>query len=759
VYVRTRHCSPPCSNFFFFSYSIYFLVQPFSFLLRLTCVCDVVDTMDCRPLLSGSSRESTRRAPPPPLLPPSRVDASLVVFEDDVEETQRGDSAGPSSEARTSLFSSLSFSVWNDNMTAASRGGFAAALLRLFQQMELWCCAGQGSRCCYCCLRRSRSTVSGVFDNENDDFDNGASDVMVADALRASGVSHVSHHGKGGGTPATALVLDDKGEGSGTGSASRPHRQYAPPRSHSLKAGRGACASSPTKRGGSQQDVADDGGRAESGAEGSFAGSSTPPSSTAFGRVATAPGEHLVMQRGVLVRIAEDGTYTRVDDPAAFYGGAQGGNNNDQPRHSPHTPALEGGRTRSLAAPQGLVLQMEDTTVAAPVNDYNADTHILWKGNAAAEREDTAQSPYAVATAMHALEASRQSLSSLEQLSSVLSRLAPYLPLRVEAELDLNSSCALPCGNTTLQGADAPSPTAPAASAILLCVHVLGPLQPCRTAAALRLLEDVLLEDCDCTRMCINALHCADLDLRGVALGADEAPRLAGPTGSSLSTGDEEGRGRGGGGRLRAPSNAYLDYLVSPTTEEGQGSVGLPSRNNLKGGGSAGSTLSAAATATHVLAFLKNFAKGRGPQLTTLHFTRCFAAPHDMGRFVPLPLHTIRRLGYEHCYLTPAHIDALLMLARQQDAERRSSGQTSAGRRVEVSFGVLEELQLSGPLTSECIAELLDFIEEQQLAVVEGSNAHAALRQLLLPSALVRAAKEHPFVQASYQRVRVVSAH
>lgn len=465
----------------------------------------------------------------------------------------------------------------------------------------------------------------------------------------------------------------------------------------------------------------------------SFAGSSTPPSSVAQSRVATAPGEHLVMQRGVLMRITADGTCTREEETATSQAGRGGQHVGHEQRYSPQTSSLEEGQRGTQAAARlapALRTQRPQLDAATSLQDKAAEE---------------AQNSYATAMAMDVLEASRQSLRTLDHLSSALIHFAPYLPLRVETEVDLNSSSALPAVTSHSSGA---SPTTPASPALPLCVHVLGPVQSCPTAVALRILEDVLLEDCDHSKICISALHCADLDLRGVTVGNDEASSLAGRSSSLAGPGE---------GRLRMQSNAFLDLLVSPTSKDARRSAEAVARDGATNGSSNTAALTAAAASSHVLAFLDTIVKGRGPQLTTLHFTRCFVAPHDLARFVPLPLRTVRRLRYEHCALTPAHIDALLTHARHQDAERRDAELGSGGKRT-AAFGALEELQLSGPLTPECISELLDYIEEQQLYVTAGSGSSVALHQLILPTTLVRAAKEHPFLQANYQRMSVVSA-
>lgn len=696
--------------------------------------------MDRRPLLP-TSRESSRRPPPEPLLPPSQVDASLVVFEDDVDDASNG--AGPASDARHSIFSSLSLSAWSEggSTAAAPPSYLTACLLRPFQRLRFWCSEGERGRwcgscaclsflaasCCCCCRRRraspssaSRGGGDGARDTDNDAFYAETGNAVAADALRASGVSRASQQSKGNETPTTTPHH-------GRSNSNRQHRQYAPPRSHVSGVNLMSLSPSLEAVGAAHENA--DGAQGDSVAESSLAGSSTPPSSIALGRVvATAPGEQLVMQRGVLMRMAPDGSCTRVEDAAATTtrsydvgdNGTTGGAGQFLNQH--YVP-----RTASLEEARGGVAQV--------CNSGGAE------GGLSTDAED-AHNPYALSMAMHALETGRRPLHTLEQVSSALTTFAPYLPLRVEAEVDLNSASALPAEGVA-------SPSSPTAPAVPLCLHVLGPVQSCPTAAALRILEDVLLEDCDQGRLCMNALHCADLDVRGVAPGSDDA---AGPSPART--------GRLGGaeeGRAGMQSNAFLDLLLSPVVADARSPAGT--RNARSPVSSNSGALTVTTASTHVLAFLSAVVRGRGPQLTTMHFTRCFVAPHDMARFVPLPLGTLRRLRYEHCSLTPAHIDALLTVARYQDAERRSSARGSVGARDARSFSVLEELQLSGPLTVECVSELLDYVEEQQLQAVEGSGGAVSLHQLILPSALVRAAKEHPFVRANYQRISVVSAH
>ncbi|CAG9577211.1 conserved hypothetical protein [Leishmania major strain Friedlin] len=406
--------------------------------------------------------------------------------------------------------------------------------------------------------------------------------------------------------------------------------------------------------------------------------------------------------------MAADGTCTRVSEAPAYASGC----------HSPSPSTHLRGGTNG-----GRVLQQGQP---GPFTDAygHADS-----GPAAKEIED-ASSSYAVAIALAALEASRKPLQTLEQISAALTMCAPYLPLRVEVEADLNSSTPIPALGTAAMRAEADlapttSTTIPAMTVVPLYLHVLGPLLPCPTAQALRTLEDILLEDCDGSRLPLCALHCADLDLRRLRMGEDSddaCPAIAAAV-------------------QRAQSDAFLDLLLSPTSD---------------------AHASCTATASQLLAFVRRIVSTRGAQLTTLHFTRCYVAPHDVGQSIPLPLATLRWLRFEHCSLTPAHVAALVALARQQDAlasskvgEARGVGGLSSSRRR--SFGVLEELQLSGCLTPECISELLDYVEEQQQCSEEGDQ-EVALRLLCVPSSVVRAARAHPFVQANGSRISVVSA-
>lgn len=670
---------------------------------------------DCRPLLS-SSRES----PLPSLLQSlssspqqlsSRVDTTWVVARDADNGTPATTVVdGTGSEPRRSFFSSLSFSAWGGTAASrsnANRSSMTAALLRPFQNLRMWC----RSRCRGCCgYQGIRSSWLSGFGLSADDLDDGLSIANVpGDALGDSGVSRGSGYQKDvrNATP-TATLNACIGQG-------HLHRHYAPPRSRSSEAGWGGGASAASASPREHLDVVREGGnvpRSDSLDESSVAGSSTPPSSLSFSRQPRGRGEceggHLVMQRGVLMRMAADGTCTRVSETPAYASGCH------SPVPSTHLPSrTNGGRVLQLGQPE-------------PFTDAygHADP-----SPAAREIED-ASSSYAVAMALAALEASRKPLQTLEQISVALTMCAPYLPLRVEVEADLNSSTPIPAVGTAAMPAETDSAsttstTIPALAAVPLYLHVLGPLLPCPTAQALRTLEDILLEDCDGSRLPLCALHCADLDLRRLRMGEDS----------------DDARPAIAAAAQRAQSDAFLDLLLSPTSDAHS---------------------SCTVTASQLLAFVRRIVSTRGAQLTTLHFTRCYVAPHDVGQSIPLPLATLRRLRFEHCSLTPAHVAALVALARQQDAlasskvgEARGVGGLSSSRRR--SFGVLEELQLSGSLTPECISEFLDYVEEQQQCSEEGGQ-EVALRLLCVPSSVVRAASAHPFVQANCSRISVVSA-
>ncbi|KAK7200961.1 hypothetical protein NESM_000155400 [Novymonas esmeraldas] len=637
--------------------------------------------MDRRPLLAGGREDTAQEREE--RQQPRRGDAvSVLVDVDNGDPSGVTPGGGTGSDTRCSFFSSLSFSAWSASApTAASRGyarrsAAATALLRPLQRLRLLCGAGRG-----CCGLRSAFGL----DDEDEDNGSGAIVTMSANTLRETGSSGNAQHGKDGRHAATPTSPHTGGSGRG----SHTHRQYAPPRTRSSAArsvaGASGVSTSPTQSG---RLLRDEGHmqRSDSLDDGSVAGSSTPPSSVSFHRHGDSDGGHLVMQRGVLMRVAADGTYVRVPELQACSGG--------------------GGRGQLAAA-------------AAPSSSLRAG-----------EDEGESRGTHAVAAVLHSLEALRQPLHTLEQLSATLAACAPHLPLRVEVETDLNSATAIPAAaspveTTTVDAAPATPPSLSAAllPAVPLCVHVLGPVQACPTAQALRTLEDVLLEDCDGSRLSLCALHCADLDLRRATAGEDgDEPRR--PATAAV---------------LRARSNPFLDLLGSPAVEVDVGAF------------------AAAAAVPPVLVFVQHLVAARSAQLTTLHFTRCHVAPHDMGRALPLPLATVRRLRFEQCSLTPAHLDALVALARHQDVVSTT--------RHSRSFGVLEELQLSGAMTPECISGLLDYVEEQQeqqqqlLHGASGCIRSISLRQVHVPTTVVRAAREHPLVRANEGRIAVVGTH
>lgn len=312
------------------------------------------------------------------------------------------------------------------------------------------------------------------------------------------------------------------------------------------------------------------------------------------------------------------------------------------------------------------------------------------------------------ASLLEALEAQRRPLSTMDDIRDATSALAALIPIRVEVDVDLNSS--QPIGNGD--------------AVIAYCLHVLGPLQPCTTANALNLLEDLLLDDTEGGPLRCTAIHCADLDFR--------------------ETGLLMGDGRGG---LRSAtdtsvfqSNNFLDLMGSPIPASFEGKRGDGAASRLECG-------------RRVLTFLRNLVEVQVTSLTTLHFTRCFFSPHSMGHALPLPLASLHRLYFEGCALTPAHVEALIYFARQSDVIQADQYGASfnTSRPVHKSFAVLEELQLSGPLTQESVLELLSFLEGQQ----ELQDREVKLRLVRLPMTLVRCALHHPFIKGNASLIKV----
>ncbi|KAG5475012.1 hypothetical protein CUR178_04462 [Leishmania enriettii] len=670
--------------------------------------------VDCRPLLVNSRDNlppSVMHPPHSSLQRPSRrADSACVVPEDGANgATATTLTDGTNSDARYSFFSSLSFSAWSDAPASrgnANRSFVAATFLRPFQTLRMWC-RGSGQCCCGClCVPRSWLSRFGF---GGEDVDERVSIVNEpGSGFCEPAAPQRSRRHRRNATPATAPSAgSDQGH---------PHRLYVPPRSRSsdtgFSGGASTASTSPREHAGLLREGVRV-PRSDSFDEGSVAESSALLSSLSLSRHPRSRGEdeggHLVMQRGVLMRMAADGTCTRVPEAQAYSSGSR----------SPALSAHRSGETNdSHAVYLGQPQSFED-------GYGHADSSLP-----AREGEEVSRA-YMVALSLEDVEAGRQPLRTLEQISEALSMCGPHLPFRVEVETDLASSTPIPSVDTEAMPAErdsasARSTPAPTPATVPLHLHVLGPLLPCPTAKALRTLEDILLEDCDGSQLSLRALHCADLDLRRMRIGEENDGARPG-TAAAMQ---------------RAQSDAFLDHLVSPAADEYSSSI---------------------ATVSQVLGFLKRIVAARAAQITTLHFTRCYFVPHDVGQSIPLPLATVRRLRFEHCSLTPAHVDALLALARQQDALASSQlaearGVSGSSFRRNRSFGVLEELQLSGSVTPERISELLDYVEAQQQNR-EGGSQGAILRQLCVPSSVVRAAKAHPFVQANSSHIVVVSVH
>lgn len=85
------------------------------------------------------------------------------------------------------------------------------------------------------------------------------------------------------------------------------------------------------------------------------------------------------------------------------------------------------------------------------------------------------------------------------------------------------------------------------------------------------------------------------------------------------------------------------------------------------------------------------------------------SSPLPTASLSVLPLH---RLLVEQCALTAVHIDELLWMTRQRRAFLSPAAPLSVVRQC-CFFALLEELQLSGPLTQDCVEKLLRAIQEE----------------------------------------------
>ncbi|KAH9586179.1 hypothetical protein LSM04_008281 [Trypanosoma melophagium] len=280
--------------------------------------------------------------------------------------------------------------------------------------------------------------------------------------------------------------------------------------------------------------------------------------------------------------------------------------------------------------------------------------------------EPTHPTTLTTAEVMRVIESERRPLHNVDQLLVVLERCSEYLPVRVEVDVEEGEKK----GETDIQGQD---------SSVSVCVSVLGPLRKTPHAAVLAVLEDVLLEDCDPTALRLAALHFADIPFTGDAVPT--APR--------------------------AESNGHLDIFPPLRHANSQEPH----------------------AAARVVAFARNLLNG-GAYITAVRLTRCSFTPSDLGRGLRLPVMRLRRLLFEKCPLTAAHVDALVRLARAEN--KRSSG----GR----AYQYLVELQLSGSLTEESVNSLLSYFYDDLL------ETEVSLRLLRLPSLWLHAARKHPLL-------------
>lgn len=270
---------------------------------------------------------------------------------------------------------------------------------------------------------------------------------------------------------------------------------------------------------------------------------------------------------------------------------------------------------------------------------------------------------------------------------------------------------------------------------------IAGPLIPTQHSSVLGTVEDIILDDCDTGAVQLTAVRLSDVSFTGTrnCVSAADWSSPARRAGSEAPSSEN----------LSATDAAIPAPPLSPAVVE--------------------------ECEARLLAFVKNVMENQLDSVQHMHLTRCQLAPLDLGRALPLPLVGLRGLTLRQCPLTPAHIDALVLLARAENC-RTGAEQTAAARphyrrhgstldgdpstdapdaaaeatgASPFALGNLAELQLSGNLTDDAVAELLSYFNDD-IAVFE----RPALHTLYLPSLRIRAAREHPFIEAHpYVRV------
>lgn len=499
------------------------------------------------------------------------------------------------------------------------------------------------------------------------------------------------------------------------------HRGYRPPRSRGEDEEHSLTASALSRLG--------DGSAGSDSLSGSAPSFTTDTSSSAvtLTRWDTFSGkERWVMRQGVLARIGPDGVAEEATDSQVRrlhhrHGGRHG---------------TQGGGDGVGGAGQLRTEDQYDAEDAARGEEvFLEGTHSPLATAARPSHRGVADPTGAETTAAEEVERLRAPVYTLEQLSSLLDRCAAHLPVRVEVTAE-----GAP-GNYTL--------------------HIVGPLQPSEQADVLGVLEDIVLDDCDEGSLCMAGLHISDVCFTSRGGGAAEV------------------------GRHRAHSNAFLDMLPSLRDDDelSAGAVGDDEAGRRRGTPFAGTGAPRSTEARtgidaspsrrapvrltsravkecemRFLAFVKNLMENRAHSLQTVRLTRCLFTPLDLGSTLPLPLKTLRHLVFEQCPLTPAHVDALLVLARAGSRQRRGGPSPSAlptfdrpnsnaeAKGVAIAgtaLGNVSELQLSGALTEDAVGELLSYLQDE--AARDGRRP--ALKILRVPSLLVRAAREHALVE------------
>lgn len=310
---------------------------------------------------------------------------------------------------------------------------------------------------------------------------------------------------------------------------------------------------------------------------------------------------------------------------------------------------------------------------------------------------------------MHQIESARAPIRTIAELTSLLERCRSYLPIGLQVELDGYMNAHTRHADESRQASFASaSTTASTTPTMHFCLHVLGPLHILPTSSILSVLEDVLLDDCDAEVLSLSSIRCSDLDL------------------SRQNRMSRRRAVRGDGVDMR--NNNNVNNKSSGSSDEEDNSDADGANGELQ--------VLEKECHTRLLVFVTNVMRTRERELSTVWFTRCMFRPPDMGNTFPLNVRHVRRLLFEQCPLAAAHVEMFLYLAQQSSTPDRGS------------FAALQELQLSGSLTEECVADVLDYFDDEM-------QTKPLLRVLRLPVMVCRSIRKHHFLQ-SHPYIEVV---